>query len=84
MSQVAIFCLLDLPPEIWSRICRLIVTYDKPIQINEGMSRVSVCERVAQPPITRVSKLLRNETLPIFYGNQFIYSDHYAYIQTLI
>ncbi|KAK5126969.1 hypothetical protein LTR85_008327 [Meristemomyces frigidus] len=65
------FRLLDLPPEVWIRICSFAVTNARPILLHEKYFKVHVEHLTRQPNITRVSKQLRAETLPLFYSNNF-------------
>ncbi|KAK4895321.1 hypothetical protein LTR27_006664 [Elasticomyces elasticus] len=53
------FRLLDLPPELWSRIVR------------SSWSREEVRLRLKQPAISRTSRILREETLSAFYTDSY-------------
>ncbi|KAK3644655.1 hypothetical protein LTR56_009593 [Elasticomyces elasticus] len=69
------FRLLSLPPELWSRICRLAVTRQDPILFTEAMSPREVETLVKQPAITLVCKTIREETIDLFYANSFVFRD---------
>ncbi|KAK5740212.1 hypothetical protein LTR17_004713 [Elasticomyces elasticus] len=69
------FHLLSLPPELWSRICRLAVTRQNPILFSEAMSPQEVETLVKQPAITLVCKTIREETIDLFYANSFVFVD---------
>ncbi|KAK3641767.1 hypothetical protein LTR56_011094 [Elasticomyces elasticus] len=69
------FRLLSLPPELWSRICRLAVTRQDRMEFSEAMSCGVVENIVKQPAITRVCKTIREETIDLFYANSFIFLD---------
>ncbi|KAK4950730.1 hypothetical protein LTR10_010723 [Elasticomyces elasticus] len=75
-ASEAPFRLMALPDELWSRIARSTVTFDSPININSphyppGHTAADDIQKLVQPPITRVSRVLREETLPAFYTNTF-------------
>ncbi|KAK5682189.1 hypothetical protein LTS10_005314 [Elasticomyces elasticus] len=75
-ASEAPFRLMALPDELWSRIARSAVTIDSPIKINSthfppGHTAADDKQKLVQPPITRVSRVLREETLPAFYANTF-------------
>ncbi|KAK5695745.1 hypothetical protein LTR17_024429 [Elasticomyces elasticus] len=70
------FRLLSLPPELWSRTCRLAVTRQDPMQFSEDMSCREVKNIVKQPAITLVCKIIREEIIDDFYGNLFVFKDH--------
>ncbi|KAK3713503.1 hypothetical protein LTR37_008461 [Vermiconidia calcicola] len=73
-SQTKTFPLLDLPPELWSRIVRLAVKREDRMLEPRDLLRLS--EQVQQPAVTRVCKLLRRETLAHFYSrNSFTFKD---------
>jgi hypothetical protein len=67
------FRLLNLPPELWSRICYFAtVSPDAIILSPYGSSK----QRAVQPPLTRVCKVLRVEALRLFYSeNTFVVRD---------
>ncbi|KAK5699702.1 hypothetical protein LTR97_005833 [Elasticomyces elasticus] len=69
------FHLLSLPPELWSRICRLGVTRQNSIEFSEAMSPREVETLVKQPAITLVCKTIREETIDLFYANSFVFED---------
>ena len=56
--------LLDLPPEIWSRICKLAVTNTDPYWLN---SKAVGRRAFVQPSITCTCHTTREECLPHFY-----------------
>lgn len=76
--------LLDLPPEIWSKIVKLAVVYDSPLKINTMPIKVNVrnqCRKVIkvavnEPGITRVRHNIREECLRHFYKVNTFY--HYT------
>ncbi|KAK3658056.1 hypothetical protein LTR22_009108 [Elasticomyces elasticus] len=75
-ASEAPFRLMALPDELWSRIARSAVTIDSPIKINSphyppGHTAADDKQKLVQPPITRVSRILREEALPAFYTNTF-------------
>ncbi|TKA31793.1 hypothetical protein B0A50_01872 [Salinomyces thailandicus] len=73
------FRLLDLPPELWTRICQLDITRPPSTVITKAAHANTVCRQTTQPPLTRTSRLLRSETLPIFYNlHTFVIVDNYA------
>ena len=67
------FRLLDLPPELWSRICRLAAAYEDPRVLDGNLMRFDFARRVAQPAITKVCGAIRDESLPAFYASPFLY-----------
>ncbi|KAK5732151.1 hypothetical protein LTR17_010728 [Elasticomyces elasticus] len=84
-ASEAPFRLMALPDELWSRIARSAVTFDPPIKITSlhfpqwHAAAIDDKQKLVQPPITRVSRLLREETLPAFYTNTFVcYEVPYA------
>ena len=60
--------LLELPPELWSYICALAVIEDSWIHAWDSDSTAAVAQAFGQPPITRVCRTLRAETVPAFYA----------------
>lgn len=63
---------MDLPAEILNRICEYAVTYSDMIYQNCGCSLYRSTEAL-QPAITRASRQLRHDVLPMFYGiNHFV------------
>ena len=68
---------MDLPPELWLRIGKDAVAYEKTLCINhqpecaedENADCAHSIYYPEQPAICRVSKTLRRELLPIFYHN---------------
>ena len=69
------FRLMDLPAELWSRICRLSVVRDEPTCLYPYLRGREFEDRVRQPGITRVCKVIRAETLGVHYANAFVYKD---------
>lgn len=68
---------LDLPPELRIQIYQHVLIRNQPTIIGEAyrwsLVKHSIGRQLAQPSITRASRLIRNESLPIFYGeNMFI------------
>ncbi|KAK5691494.1 hypothetical protein LTR97_011487 [Elasticomyces elasticus] len=61
------FRLLDLPDEIWSRICRLAVSDGDTILLKDYTPPKVFAQAVSQPPITRVCRVIREETLGQYY-----------------
>ena len=61
------FRLLDLPVEMWTHICQLAISRPEPIKVFNKLCPRLNAAAVAQPPITRTCKLIRAETLPLFY-----------------
>lgn len=73
------FPLLDLPSELWIRICEFAVINKATIEIRDPHFGSSVCAATKQPAITRVSKAIRQESLPLFYKrNEFVIFDDYT------
>ena len=74
--------LLDLPPEIWSKICKLAVEEQTPIKIftapddwhgniaSEGKSGIV---KANQPPITLVCRIIREDCLDHYYKSNIFY-----------
>ncbi|KAK4891950.1 hypothetical protein LTR27_009475 [Elasticomyces elasticus] len=73
-ATVTPFRLLSLPPELWSRICRLAVTRENQIWFSEAMSCRYMERIVKQPAITLVCKTIREETIDLFYANSFVFT----------
>lgn len=70
------FRFLDLPPEIWLSICRLAVIQGT-IIVERPNSKTNTEVSVAQPALSRTCKVLRAETLKLFYGeNEFRLIDN--------
>ncbi|KAK4922178.1 hypothetical protein LTR49_010399 [Elasticomyces elasticus] len=65
------FRLLDLPPELWLRICGPLVRASKPLNVCHQRARPIL----VRPPITRVCRVLREELLRTWYRNSFVYYD---------
>ena len=69
------FRLLDLPVEIWSSIVTSVCNRD-PSSLTAHRCDLYFQRRLEQAPITRVCKIIRNETLPYFYSqNEFLFDD---------
>ena len=62
--------LLELPAELRNEICRLVVV--KPFITLNSAGRIPLA---MQPALSRVNKQLREETLPIFYGENTLGLD---------
>ncbi|KAK5728444.1 hypothetical protein LTR15_001580 [Elasticomyces elasticus] len=75
LDDVAAFPLFSLPDELWSKICRLAATATDPIVISDKLGRAHYQEKVSQPPITRVCREVRSETIAAFYKNHFVHDD---------
>ena len=71
------FRLLDLPPELWLRICEFAVIKSRPIQIGREPDPADQMAMVSQPDITRTCRLLRSEGLPLFYSANVFEMYHY-------
>jgi len=61
------FRLLDLPPELWSRVCEFAVVSDEPIEIRLRHDHRFSGPGLQWPNITRVCKVLRREALRLYY-----------------
>lgn len=62
------FRLLDLPPELWSRICRLAVLDGAPsriLHLRGYVRRDDLKRQLQAPAITTVCHAIRTETLPL-------------------
>lgn len=71
--ETGVFRLLDLPPEIWIRICEFAVTRSSAIIPTKARRKYEQQGIVRQPPITQVCRLIRHESLPLFYRkNDFV------------
>ncbi|KAK5683108.1 hypothetical protein LTS10_004639 [Elasticomyces elasticus] len=68
-----VFRLLDLPPEVWAKICRFAVLSTTPVIINGQHGLVK--DKITQPPLTRVCRIIREETTAIFDSNYFVFDD---------
>ncbi|KAK5006688.1 hypothetical protein LTR39_005595, partial [Cryomyces antarcticus] len=66
-----VFPFLKLPGELRNQIYRFALVHHRVISV------ISKWEELAQPPLTRVCRQIRNESLPVFYGgNRFrLYRD---------
>lgn len=67
--------LLDLPAEIREHIFTFVVVPDKKTMVTFCLDRFQKesYEEASQPPITRVSRQVRRETVPLFYEcNEFV------------
>lgn len=74
------FRLLDLPPELWSRICQLAVTYDGEVLVKESSDKsdisggvsVKCLEIHSMPPLVYTCSAIREEATQLFYSlNRF-------------
>ncbi|KAI6798132.1 hypothetical protein KC363_g717 [Hortaea werneckii] len=73
------FRLLDLPPELWARICTLAILDPADITIQHAYHPNLVCSQTLQPPLTRTCRVLRGECVPLFYKLvNFIILDEYV------
>ncbi|KAK8203359.1 hypothetical protein M8818_005337 [Zalaria obscura] len=73
---------LDLPPELRVRIYRLCITDNRNRMASDVMTlslyNTYTGHGLLQPAISRVSRLLRQESLPIFYASMhFVVHAHY-------
>ncbi|KAK5747097.1 hypothetical protein LTR17_000229 [Elasticomyces elasticus] len=75
LDNVAVFPLFSFPDELWSKICRLAVIATDPIVIGDKLGRARYQQKVSQPPITRVCRAIRSETIAAFYKHHFIHDD---------
>lgn len=67
------FRMLDLPPELWSRIGGFAVTDDEALQLRQYRPDEANCAAVRQPDLTRTCRIVRKEALKLFYrNNRFI------------
>ena len=58
---------LELPLELWSRICDYVVVQESIIGFGPHSSMM-------QPAITRVNRALRDKALPVYYQrNEFVF-----------
>ena len=64
--------LLDIPPELRLQIYHHTLIKPHPYDIGQVahfiLDKRSICAQLAQPGLTRTNRVLRRETLPIFYG----------------
>lgn len=65
MPPPDVFPLLELPPEIWSRICEYSVTYDDPIIVSDAFR-----SRPFRPVTTESLKLTSKKKRKLRYQNQ--------------
>ncbi|KAI7156709.1 hypothetical protein KC349_g6084 [Hortaea werneckii] len=79
------FRLLDLPPELWTRICTLVILDHADIIIKYAAYPDLVCSQTLQPPLIRTCRVLRGECLPLFYNLvNFIILDEYADVEGVL
>ena len=77
------FRLLDLPDELWLKICKMAVTYDEILCVNYRPKTISGNEVPTgiffpgQPSVTRVSRSLRAETLDYFYSDNVFHGTNW-------
>ncbi|KAK4612111.1 hypothetical protein CLAFUW4_13357 [Fulvia fulva] len=73
------FPLLDLPPELWSKIGKLVVDQSDKVtdstivlitQSSDPRERAKYREEIGQPAITRTCQVLRAELLPYYYRSK--------------
>ncbi|KAK3658991.1 hypothetical protein LTR56_001428 [Elasticomyces elasticus] len=74
------FPLMELPPELWINICRLAATPESPIKLrgddlNRPAYRAALRGLGVQPAITRVSKVVRDETISSFCSSSVVYRE---------
>lgn len=62
------FRMLDLPAELRTRIYELVVIKAPVIDTTITRDHVEIANMLIQPPLCRVCRQVRNESLPIFYG----------------
>lgn len=62
------FRLLDLPPELWTRVCEFAVTKHDKIRVGKEPKPADQEAVTRQPAITRTCRVLRIEALPMFYA----------------
>lgn len=68
---------MDLPPETRNRIYELSLISADTIRIVNAARYKVFGEELCQPPLTKVSQVIRNETLPIFYGSNKFEFDYW-------
>lgn len=84
IKDVPTFRLIDLPPELWSRICRLAAKSEDLARVNlttktrYHMYMKAIQSPVAPKSITLVCKAIREETLPVSYTTHFVFRDPYS------
>lgn len=70
------FRLLDLPPELWIRICGFAVTHDEPIELVRTLTGYHGTLPFAAPtlpPITQTCAAIRAESINLYYScNEFV------------
>lgn len=67
------FTFLQLPPELWSYICELVILEPAPINSFTKLGWKANALTVMQPGISRTCRLLRRQTLAMFYErNAFV------------
>ncbi|KAK4611497.1 hypothetical protein CLAFUW4_13210 [Fulvia fulva] len=66
--------LLDLPPEIWSQIGKLVVDNEANLPYYDFLTVERLSRGQPQPPVTRVCKVLREELLPYYYKTKICMS----------
>lgn len=76
MAITSQFRLLDLPSELWVRICRLAVESESAFNVSCAISRRWAQQILRQPAILRTCKIVRREVLPHFYAsNTFLFQE---------
>ncbi|KAK5711794.1 hypothetical protein LTR17_018237 [Elasticomyces elasticus] len=69
----SVFRLLALPPELWAKICRFAVLSTTPVIINGQHGLIK--DKITRPPLTRVCRVIREETTAVFDSNCFVFDD---------
>ena len=72
------FRLLDLPPELWIRICEFAVMKPYEIDTTRAKKPKHQMQVVRQPAISFTCRLLRQEALPLFYKSNNFIAYHWA------
>jgi len=74
-----IFRLLDLPLELWLRICQVAIVQPTPVTLSTSQPSATFRERLRQPPLTSLNRAVRRELLPYFYSTTtFIFEDKHC------
>ena len=58
---------MKLPPELWVRICQFACEVDGEVLLEDNEDTENYEEKTRQPAITRVCRVIRQETLSHFY-----------------
>ncbi|KAF2481119.1 hypothetical protein BDY17DRAFT_325837 [Neohortaea acidophila] len=77
VNVISNYPLLDLPPEIWSKICRYAAVPSGPsaIFVPSLADRDYWQQQLTQPGITRTCRAIRAECLGTFYQNLYVIYD---------